>query len=122
MALTPPLNQNPEQLGRECIDAQLRQAGWVVQARNKIDLNAGPGVAVREYSTSVDPVDYLLFVEGKPPRSAFVGARLRPTGMWEVPAAVGNRCGLAIRHTATASRASSLLQVLCPCPARQVWP
>lgn len=31
-----------------------------------INLNAGPGVAVREYSTDVAPTDYVLFVDGKP--------------------------------------------------------
>jgi len=60
------LNQNPEQLARDRIDEQLRQAGWVVQAQKKIDFSAGPGVAVREYSTSVGPADYLLFIDGKP--------------------------------------------------------
>ena len=66
MTQTPPLNQNPEQLARDRIDAQLRQAGWVVQAKNKINLHAALGVAVREYGTSVGPADYLLFVDGKP--------------------------------------------------------
>lgn len=40
MTQTPPLNQNPEQLARDRIDAQLCQAGWVVQAKNKINLHA----------------------------------------------------------------------------------
>ena len=58
------LNQNPEQIARDKIDAQLTAAGWVVQA--KIDFSAGLGVAVREYRTSVGPADYILFVDGKP--------------------------------------------------------
>ena len=60
------LNQNPEQRARDKIDAQLTAAGWVVQAKTKIDFSAGIGVAVREYQTSVGPADYILFVEGKP--------------------------------------------------------
>ncbi|WP_177431776.1 type I restriction endonuclease [Stutzerimonas urumqiensis] len=60
------LNQNPEQLARDRIDEQLRQAGWVVQAQKKINFSVGSGVAVREYSTNVGPADYLLFVDGKP--------------------------------------------------------
>lgn len=60
------LNQNPEQLARDKIDAQLAAAGWVVQLKKKIDFSAGLGVAVREYQTSVGPADYILFVEGKP--------------------------------------------------------
>jgi type I restriction enzyme R subunit len=60
-----PPNQNPEQQARDAIDAQLRQAGWAVQANNAIDLNAGPGQAVREYQTDVGPADYVLFVDRK---------------------------------------------------------
>jgi type I site-specific restriction endonuclease len=40
----------------------LEQAGWKVQPRKKIDFNAGPGIAVREYDTDVGPADYVLFV------------------------------------------------------------
>ncbi|WP_429089362.1 DEAD/DEAH box helicase family protein [Aeromonas veronii] len=60
------LNQNPEQLARDKIDAQLTAAGWVVQPKKKIDFSAGLGVAVREWQTSVGPADYILFIEGKP--------------------------------------------------------
>ncbi|TGL87119.1 hypothetical protein EHQ68_11195 [Leptospira congkakensis] len=60
------VNQNPEQIARDQIDIQLGQAGWIIQNLNKINLNAGMGVAVREYQTDVGPVDYLLFVDGKP--------------------------------------------------------
>ena len=58
-------NQNPEQKARDNIDALLSQAGWVVQAARKIDLNAGAGQAVREYQTDVGPADYVLFVDKK---------------------------------------------------------
>jgi type I restriction enzyme R subunit len=60
------LNQNPEQQARDNIDKQLLAAGWCIQNKNKINLNAGIGVAVREYLTDVGPADYVLFVEGKP--------------------------------------------------------
>jgi type I restriction enzyme R subunit len=59
-------NQNPEQKARETIDAQLRNAGWMVQHAKKIDLNYGLGQAVREYQTDVGPADYVLFVDKKP--------------------------------------------------------
>ena len=59
-------NQNPEQKARDVIDGQLRQAGWKVQHAKKIDLNDGPGQAVREYQTDVGPADYVLFVDKKP--------------------------------------------------------
>ncbi len=34
------LNQNPEQIARGKIDAMLFDAGWVVQSKNKVDLQA----------------------------------------------------------------------------------
>ncbi len=58
-------NQNPEQKARDQIDMLLRQAGWIVQSAKKIDLNAGLGIAVREYQTDVGPADYVLFVDKK---------------------------------------------------------
>jgi type I restriction enzyme, R subunit len=59
-------NQNPEQIARDNIDRQLIACGWLVQSKSKINLNAGLGVAVQEYSTEVGPADYVLFVDGKP--------------------------------------------------------
>ena len=59
-------NQYPEQIARDRIDELLRQAGWVVQPKNKINFSAGVGVAIREYQTDAGPADYVLFVEGKP--------------------------------------------------------
>lgn len=59
-------NQNPEQIARDHIDRQLVACGWIIQSIKQINLNAGIGVAVREYLTDVGPADYVLFVEGKP--------------------------------------------------------
>ncbi len=59
-------NQNPEQIARDAIDAQLTAAGWAVQAKGAIDFHAGEGQAVREYSTDTGPADYVLFVDGQP--------------------------------------------------------
>ena len=36
-------NQNPEQVARDRIDAQLRAAGWAVQDNDAIDFNEGEG-------------------------------------------------------------------------------
>jgi type I restriction enzyme, R subunit len=36
-------NQNPEQFARDQIDVLLRNAGWVIQPKTKIDLSAGLG-------------------------------------------------------------------------------
>lgn len=60
------INQNPEQIARDRIDRMLMDAGWVVQSKNKIDLSANQGVAVRECLTDLGPADYVLFVDRKP--------------------------------------------------------
>ncbi|WP_255156486.1 DEAD/DEAH box helicase family protein [Ferruginibacter sp. HRS2-29] len=44
---------------------QLHACGWVIQNKNQINLNAGIGVAVREYQTDIGPADYVLFVNKK---------------------------------------------------------
>jgi len=59
-------NQNPEQIARDNIDKQLTACGWIIQRIKQVNLNAGMGVAVKEYLTDVGPADYVLFVEGKP--------------------------------------------------------
>ncbi|VAX04534.1 Type I restriction-modification system, restriction subunit R [hydrothermal vent metagenome] len=58
----PTINQTPEQIARDKIDARLVEAGWIVQDKKAFDPNAGPGVAVREWTTNVGPVDYALFI------------------------------------------------------------
>ncbi len=59
-------NQNPEQVARDAIDAQLKTSGWNVQDKNAIDFNTGKGQAVREYTTDTGPADYVLFIDSKP--------------------------------------------------------
>lgn len=59
-------NQNPEQIARDKIDAMLAAAGWIVQNHTAPDLNAGIGIALREYPTDTGPMDYLLIVDKKP--------------------------------------------------------
>ena len=59
-------NQTPEQKARDRIDNLLTQAGWIIQPKSKINLNAGLGVAVREYQTDAGLADYVLFVERQP--------------------------------------------------------
>lgn len=60
------INQNPEQIARDNIDKQLIACGWLIQDKKRLNLAAGVGVAVREYSTEVGPADYVLFVNQKP--------------------------------------------------------
>jgi type I restriction enzyme R subunit len=59
-------NQNPEQLARDTIDGLLAASGWIIQSKKTLNLAAGTGVAVREYTTDIGPADYVLFVEGRP--------------------------------------------------------
>ena len=60
------MNQNPEQLARDKIDADLIRCGWLIQDKSKINLNAAPGIAIREYQTNIGPADYVLFINKKP--------------------------------------------------------
>ncbi len=56
-----------EQAARRDIDQQLVACGWVVQDSDKVNLAAGPGVAVREVVLEADHgrADYILFVGGE---------------------------------------------------------
>lgn len=56
----------PEAKARLVIDKNLELAGYVVQDMKDFNRFAAKGVAVREYSTSVGPADYVLFVDGDP--------------------------------------------------------
>lgn len=52
------MNQNPEQLACVTIDAALLQCGWLIQDKSKINLNAGPCIAIKEYQADAGPADY----------------------------------------------------------------
>lgn len=56
----------PEEKARQCIDAKLIEAGYVLQDYSRINIYAGKGVIVREYPTSTGPCDYLIFINQKP--------------------------------------------------------
>ncbi len=65
------LNQNPEQLARDNIDAKLRASGWEIQSKNEINFAASLGVAIREYAVVTEEgetkfPDYVLFVDQEP--------------------------------------------------------
>lgn len=59
------IGMEPEQEARKNIDRLLEAAGWKVQDRNKLNLGAGPGIAVREFTLDNGEADYLLFVDRK---------------------------------------------------------
>jgi type I restriction enzyme R subunit len=41
--------ENPEQKARKAIDEMLQQAGWLVQDVTRTNLDAGRGIAIREF-------------------------------------------------------------------------
>ncbi len=57
-----PNNLPAEAKARLKIDADLEQAGWLIQDRSELNLSAGLGVAVREVPMADGRVDYLLYV------------------------------------------------------------
>jgi type I restriction enzyme R subunit len=59
------MNQNPEQIARDKIDQMLIESGWLVQSKDKVNLSAGIGIALRETNTESGSADYILFVNSK---------------------------------------------------------
>lgn len=55
----------PEAQARQIIDQRLSDAGWQVQDYKQINLGAGLGIAVREYTLKSGCADYLLFINRK---------------------------------------------------------
>jgi type I restriction enzyme R subunit len=57
----------PEEKARESIDGMLVAAGWLIQDRADANLDAGRGVAIREFAlgSGFGEADYLLFVDGQ---------------------------------------------------------
>jgi len=53
----------PEDRARQSIDDLLEQASWAVQDRNRINLGAKRGIAIREFSLVTGAADYLLLVD-----------------------------------------------------------
>lgn len=56
----------PESEARIIIDKKLVESGYIIQDMKTLNPNASLGVVVREFPTESGPVDYLIFVEGKP--------------------------------------------------------
>ena len=66
------------------IDRQLVAAGWLVQNADQANINAGRGVAVREFvlEKGHGRVDYLLFLDGQP--AGVIEAKPEGTTLTEV--------------------------------------
>jgi type I restriction enzyme R subunit len=73
-----------EARARKEIDRQLTAAGWVVQGQDRLNLAAGAGVAVREFTLEKPHgrVDYLLFVHREP--AGVIEAKPEGTTLTEV--------------------------------------
>jgi len=69
----------PEAKARENIDKMLIDAGYIIQDMANFNRTASLGVAVREFQTESGPVDYLLFIGGKP--SGVVEAKAEDKGV-----------------------------------------
>src|SRR5881409_381030 len=63
--MNPPTGR-PEDRARANIDGLLADAGWLIQNRNGINIEAGRGVAIREFPLTAPHgfADYLLYVDG----------------------------------------------------------
>lgn len=57
----------PEDKAREHIDQALEKSGWKVQDYKNANLNAGRGVAIRNFPLASGHgfADYLLYIDGK---------------------------------------------------------
>ena len=79
------VNVTPEQLARQEIDRQLEAAGWLVQSMDRLNIAAGPGIAVREFKLQAGFADYLLYLdiraagvlEAKPEGHTLTGVELQ---------------------------------------------
>lgn len=66
----------PEEVARQQIDEMLTGAGWIVQDRQQLNLGAGPGIAIREFSLRTGAADYFLMVN----REAVGVVEAKPSG------------------------------------------
>lgn len=56
----------PEEKARLRIDKKLEEVGYIIQDFKEFNPKAALGVVVREVETNSGPVDYMIFIEGKP--------------------------------------------------------
>jgi len=64
--MTAPPTGKPEDRARTNIDRLLTAAGWLIQNRDSINIEAGRGVAIREFQLAPGYgfADYLLYIDG----------------------------------------------------------
>ena len=61
-----PAGGRPEDRARANIDRLLTAAGWLIQNRDSVNIEAGRGVAIREFPLAPGHgfADYLLYIDG----------------------------------------------------------
>lgn len=57
------MSPTPELEARQEIDRQLEASGWLVQDMARLNIAAGPGIAVREFKLQAGFADYLLYLD-----------------------------------------------------------
>jgi type I restriction enzyme R subunit len=64
--MIPTATGKPEERARAAIDGLLHAAGWIIQNRDAVNIDAGRGVAIREFplAPGYGFADYLLYVDG----------------------------------------------------------
>ena len=64
--MTMPATGKPEDRARANIDRILTAAGWLIQSRHSINIEASRGVAIREFQLAPGYgfADYLLYIDG----------------------------------------------------------
>jgi type I restriction enzyme R subunit len=64
--MTMPATGKPEDRARANIDLLLTAAGWLIRNRDSINIEAGRGVAIREFQLAPGHgfADYLLYIDG----------------------------------------------------------
>src|SRR5712692_11482796 len=64
--MTIPAGGRPEDRARTNIDRLLTAAGWLIQNRDSINIEAGRGVAIREFQLAPEHgfADYLIYIDG----------------------------------------------------------
>jgi hypothetical protein len=69
--MTMPATGKPEDRARANIDRLLTAAGWLIQNRDSINIEAGRGVAIREFQLAPGHgfADYLPYIDGYARRS-----------------------------------------------------
>jgi type I restriction enzyme R subunit len=101
----------PEDRARAHIDSLLTAAGWLIQNRNSINIEAGRGVAIREFQLArVHGLcrDYLLYIDGYAAR--VIQAKKAPLVELETPSSKYSQ-GLPEKSPGASSPAPILLPV-----------